>query len=158
MLLLLLAGDIQPNPGHTAKYPCPVCAQDVTSRGVSYLCTGCSGWVHTKCSGILNAAQYRRNKDWACDPCSVSKTQQSTPPQPSPSPTPAPRSKWRLYRSQSSRHNPRTLASVITPQYVRTVLMATVMDYLSSFINRYPSPNSHRHQRRYLIPTWKNLP
>ena len=24
--------------------------------------------------------------------------------------------------------------------------------------DRYPSPNSHRHQRRYLIPTWKNLP
>ena len=36
LLLLLMAGDIHPNPGHTAKYPCPVCARDVTSRGVSY--------------------------------------------------------------------------------------------------------------------------
>ena len=46
--------------------------------------------MHAKCSGLLNAAQYRRNKDWTCDPCSASKTQQPTPPPPSPSPTPAP--------------------------------------------------------------------
>ena len=32
-----------------------------------------SGWVHAKCSGLLNAAQYRRSKDWTCDPCSASK-------------------------------------------------------------------------------------
>ena len=85
-----MAGDKHPNPGPTAKYPCPVCARDVTSREVSYRCTRCTGWVHAKCSGLLNAAQYRRNKDWTCDPCSASKTQQSTPPPPSPTPTPAP--------------------------------------------------------------------
>ena len=90
LLLLLMAGDIHPNPGPTVKYPCPVCARDVTSRGVSYRCTRCTGWVHAKCSGLLNAAQYRRNKDWTCDPCSASKTKQSTPPPPSPPPTPAP--------------------------------------------------------------------
>ena len=43
-----------------------------------------------KCSGLLNAAQYRRNKDWTCDSCSASKTQQSTPPPPPPSPPPTP--------------------------------------------------------------------
>ena len=43
-----------------------------------------------KCSGLLNAAQYRINIDWTCDPCSVSKTRQSTPPPPPPSATPAP--------------------------------------------------------------------
>ena len=85
-----MAGDRQPNPGPTAKYFCPVCARYVTSRGVSYGCTRCSGWVHAKYYGLLNAAQYRRNKDWTCDPCSVTKTQQSTPPPPSPSPAPAP--------------------------------------------------------------------
>ena len=82
-----MAGDIHPNPGHTTKYPCPVCARDVTSRGVSYRCTRCTGWVHAKCSRLLNAAQYLRNKDWTY---SASKTQQSTPLPPSPSPTPAP--------------------------------------------------------------------
>ena len=90
LLILLMAGDIHPNPGPTAKSPCPVCARDVTSRGVSYRCTRCTGWVHAKCSGLLNAAQYRRNKDWTCDPYSASKTQQPTPPPPSQSPNPAP--------------------------------------------------------------------
>ena len=85
-----MAGDIHPNPGSTTKYPCPVCARDITSRGVSYRCTRCTGWVHVKCSGLVNAAQYRRNKDWTCYPCSASKTQQRTPPLLSPSPTPAP--------------------------------------------------------------------
>ena len=70
-------------------YPCPVCARHVTSRGVNYRCTRCTGWVHAKCSGLLDAAQFRRNKDWTCDPCSASKTQQPTTPLHSPSPNPA---------------------------------------------------------------------
>ena len=32
LLLLLMEDDIHRNPGPTAKYPCPVCARDVTSR------------------------------------------------------------------------------------------------------------------------------
>ena len=84
-----MVGDLHPNPAPTAKYHCPVCARDVTSRGVSYWCTRCSGWVHAKCSGLLNATQYRINKDWTCDPYSPSKIQQSTPPPPLPHPTPA---------------------------------------------------------------------
>ena len=46
--------------------------------------------MHAKCSGLLDAAQYRINKDWTCDSCSSSKTQQSTPPPPSQHPIPAP--------------------------------------------------------------------
>ena len=85
-----MAGDVHPNSGPTAKYPCPVCTRDNTSRGESYRCTRCTGWVHAKCSGLLNAPQYRRNKDWTCDPCSASKIQQPTPPPLAPSPAPAP--------------------------------------------------------------------
>ena len=66
---ILLSGDVHPNPGPTTKYPCPVCARNVTSRGVSYLCNRCSGWVHSKCSGLQNAAEYRRIKDWVCSSC-----------------------------------------------------------------------------------------
>ena len=33
---------------------------------MSYLCNHCSGWVHSKCSGLQNAAEYRRIKDWVC--------------------------------------------------------------------------------------------
>ena len=61
---ILLSGDVHPNPGPTTKYPCPVCARNVTGRGVSYLCNRCSGWVHSKCSGLQNAAEYRPIKDW----------------------------------------------------------------------------------------------
>ena len=79
-----MLGNVHQNPGPATKYPCPVCARNVTSRGVSYQCNICSGWVHAKCSGVLNAAQYRRSSDWACDPCSTS------PPTPSPLTTPTP--------------------------------------------------------------------
>ena len=68
------------------KYPCPVCTRNVTSRGVSYKYTRCSGWVHAKCSGILNAAQYRRKGDWTYNTCSAPSSQQSPPPTLSPTP------------------------------------------------------------------------
>ena len=71
-------GDVHPNPGPATKYPCPVCARNVTSRGVSYQCNRCSGWVHTKCS--VNAAQYRKSSDWACGPCSTPPPHTPTPP------------------------------------------------------------------------------
>ena len=54
--------------------------RNVTSRGVSYKCTKFYGWVHAKCSGILNAAQYRRKSDWTCDACSAPQSQLSPPP------------------------------------------------------------------------------
>ena len=69
-LRILLSGDVHQNPDPTTKYPCPVCACNVTGRGVSYLCKRCSGWVHSKCSGLRNAAEYRRIKDWVCSSCS----------------------------------------------------------------------------------------
>ena len=66
------------------KYPCSVCTSNVTSRGVSYMCNRCSGWVHSKCSGLQNAADYRRIKNWACRSCS------SPPIPPIPKPLPSP--------------------------------------------------------------------
>ena len=53
---------------------------------MSYKCTRCSGWVHAKCYGILNAAQYRIQSDWTCDTSSASSSQQSPPPTLSPAP------------------------------------------------------------------------
>ena len=84
-LRILLSGDVHPNPnpGPTTKYPCPVCARNITGRGVIYLCNRCSGWVHSKCSGLQNAAEYSRIKDWVCSSCS------SPPTLPQPQPLPA---------------------------------------------------------------------
>ena len=44
---ILLSGDVHPNPDPTTKYPCPMCARNVTGCGVSYLCNRCSRWVHS---------------------------------------------------------------------------------------------------------------
>ena len=63
-LLQMSSEDVHQSPGPATKYPCQVCARNVTSRGVSYKCHRCSGWVHAKCSGILNAAQYQRKIYW----------------------------------------------------------------------------------------------
>ena len=86
--LLHMSGDVHPNPSPAIKYPCPVCTCNVTSRGVSYECTKCYGWVHAKCSGILNAAQYRRKSDWTGDACSAPQSQQLPPPTRSPASAP----------------------------------------------------------------------
>ena len=69
-----MSADVEPKPCY--KVPCPVCTRNITSRGVSYKCTRCFGWMHAKCSGILNAAQYRRKIDWTC---SAPPSQQSPP-------------------------------------------------------------------------------
>ena len=79
LLLLALAGDVHPNPGQS-RYPFSVCFKNVTSQGTSYLCTRCSHWVHSRCSGLLNASDYRKANGWICTAC-------ITPPRPPPSPT-----------------------------------------------------------------------
>ena len=83
LLLLALAGDMHPNP-EPPRYPCSFCFKSVTSQGTSYLCTRCSHWVHSRCSGLRNVADYRRSNGWIC-------TTRRTPPQPrAPSPPPNP--------------------------------------------------------------------
>ena len=83
LLLLALAGDVHPNPG-PSRYPCSACFKNVTSQGTSYLCTRCSHWVHLSCSGLRNAAYYRKANGWICTAC-------MTPPRPrAPSPPPSP--------------------------------------------------------------------
>ena len=61
-----------------------MCARNVTSRGVSYLCNRCSGWVHSKCSGLQNTAEYRRTKDWVCSSCNSPPTLPKLQPPPIP--------------------------------------------------------------------------
>ena len=67
-------------------YKIPMSSMYSQRRGISYKYTSCSGWVHAKCSGILNAAQYRRKSYWTCDTCLAPSSQQSPPPTLSPAP------------------------------------------------------------------------
>ena len=48
-----------------------------------------AGWVHSKCSGLQNAAEYRRIKDWVCSSCNSPHTLPKTQPLPTSIPTQA---------------------------------------------------------------------
>ena len=48
LLLLLMSGNVHPNPGPI--FPCSVCAGNVTWWGKSVQCCTCSKWVHLRCS------------------------------------------------------------------------------------------------------------
>ena len=51
-MLLLISGDIYPNPGPID--PCSVCSRKVTWRNRSVQCTKCSLWAHLSCSGLCS--------------------------------------------------------------------------------------------------------
>ena len=60
--LLLLSGDINPNPGPT-NYPCLICEKGVRSKGV--FCTQCGYWVHPKYEKMSDRVQkIKKNTDW----------------------------------------------------------------------------------------------
>ena len=60
------------------------CARNVTGRGMSYLCNCCSGWVHSKCSGLQNTTGYRQIKDWVFSSCNFPHTLLKLQPPPIP--------------------------------------------------------------------------
>ena len=68
-LLLLISGNVHPNPG--SIFPCSVCAGNVRWRGKSVLCCTCSKWVHLRCSQ-LSLSKFRAlgsSHSWSCLPC-----------------------------------------------------------------------------------------
>ena len=58
--------------------------KNVTSQGTNYLCTRCSHWVHSRCSGLRNAADYRKANDWICTACMTPPQSRASPPPPTP--------------------------------------------------------------------------
>ena len=71
-MLLLISGDIHPNPGSID--PCSVCSRRVTWGNRSIQCTNCSLWVHLSCSG-LSPADFRKispGHSWTCPMCPFS--------------------------------------------------------------------------------------
>ena len=52
LAMLLLAGDVQSNPGPGRTYPCTVCQRNVRNRDPSVSCDQCNEWYHTGCVNI----------------------------------------------------------------------------------------------------------
>ena len=52
LAMLLLAGDVQSNPGPGCSYPCTVSQRNVRDKDAAVSCDLCNGWSHTVCVGI----------------------------------------------------------------------------------------------------------
>ena len=53
MLLLVLAGDVEINPGpRRCKYPCGLCNLAVKKTDPAVCCDSCDTWIHNGCSGL----------------------------------------------------------------------------------------------------------
>ena len=78
-MLLLISGDIHPNPGPID--PCSVCSCRVTWGNRSIQCTGCSLWVHLSCSGLSPAdfCKISPGHSWTCPMCPSSHTPNPPP-------------------------------------------------------------------------------
>ena len=71
LLLLLMSGNVHPNP--CPVFPCSVCAANVTWRGRLVQCCTWSNWVHLKCL-LLSFSRFRTlgsSHSWSCLPCCV---------------------------------------------------------------------------------------
>ncbi len=51
LLLLILACDVQPNPG-PSFFPCSVCSLSVSDSDEALLCDGCGLWSHRSCNDV----------------------------------------------------------------------------------------------------------
>ena len=72
--LLLVAGDIPPNPG-PVRYPCTECGKPVRSNQQGIFCDSCEMWTHTRCCGVSKEAYERLSQEqseWFCLRCSMS--------------------------------------------------------------------------------------
>ena len=71
---LLLAGDVQPNPGPAPQWKnsCGICSRAVRSNQNVICCDVCYEWLHTKCIGMPNS-EYQRlsasDEGWRCNRC-----------------------------------------------------------------------------------------
>ena len=77
LLLLLMSGNVHPNPGPIS--PCFVCTGNVTWRGKSMQCCACSKWIHLRCTQ-LSLSQFRAlgsSHSWSCSLCQITVTPSS---------------------------------------------------------------------------------
>ena len=74
LLLLLIIGNVHPNPGRV--FSCLMCAENVPWRGRPLQCCICSKWVHLGCS-LLSFSKFKtlsRSHSWSFSLCCVPAT------------------------------------------------------------------------------------
>ena len=74
LLLILLGGDVQMNPGPN-KYPCGICDRPVAKNHRGLECDECGYWVHIKC-GDVTSTDYellllKEQFTWICPRCAI---------------------------------------------------------------------------------------
>ena len=72
--LIILANDIEQNPGPPPKYPCGVCQKAVRWNQKALCCDSCNIWYHTKCENIhdtIYATMHNSNTSWECLHCGM---------------------------------------------------------------------------------------
>ena len=78
MVILLLSGDDQLNPGpptRTSKYPCGVCSKNVNSSHKAMECEDCFTWYHIKCANMVDSMyqvhMHHNSCTWVCHRCDL---------------------------------------------------------------------------------------
>ena len=75
LIITLLAGDIQLNPGPTQTYPCGYCEAPVTwDHQRAICCDECSIWYHSNCLEMTDARinlLQRSDVSWICCKCNT---------------------------------------------------------------------------------------
>ena len=70
IIMLLLSGDVEVNPGPETKWPCGICQYPVTQDGVA--CDSCELWHHKSCISLCSddfQLLKRSNVAWKCCKC-----------------------------------------------------------------------------------------
>ena len=72
LLLMILAGDIELNPGPAYRFPCVKCNKPVRSNQKGLQCDSCDRWCHAACEQISEETYYSyagSTDDWVCSHC-----------------------------------------------------------------------------------------
>ena len=82
LLIILMSGYVQLNPGPQVKYPCGICNKNVRTKQKAMECETCLSWYHNKCSG-MNDLLYRVHMEhesytWICYRCGMPNLTDST--------------------------------------------------------------------------------
>lgn len=82
MLIILISGDVQLNPGPKTRLPCGICRKNVNKNQKAMECETCLKWYHNKCTGMKDALYHIHMEHesfvWICSKCGMPNLSNST--------------------------------------------------------------------------------